>query len=81
MIPATGWLAFAQNTNGPVLDKVLPVPAEGTYTDSTAEGRPFLNTIRRVGNLRAFLKVRTRFFTITIIRYGTHGNLLMDRVE
>lgn len=81
VIPAQGWLPQGNNTNGRVLDRELPVATDGTYVDSTAKGRPGAGTSRVVGNLEAFLDVATREFTVIIRRRGTHGNLLVDRLE
>lgn len=81
MIPTTGWLAPLANTNGAVLDKDLPVFYVGTYTDSTAGGKPISGIARKLGRLDASLDVVARQFTVSITRKGTHGALLIDRIE
>ncbi len=81
MIPANGWLPPLGNTNGAVLDKELPVFHVGTYVDSTSQGKPISGTYRVSGQLEATLDVETREFTVSITRRGTHGSLLIDRIE
>lgn len=81
MIPDTGFLPQVKNTSLAMVNNFLPVAHEATYVDSTRRGKPILAVARTAGFSEKQLIVGAFTFTVILRQRGTHGVVLIDRLE